>query len=288
VVPSQIKLRELTTESDYAACVGLQRATWGAGFTEVVPPSLLMISQKVGGIAAGAFDVRGRMLGFVWGMTGIRRRQPVHWSHMLAVAADQHGRGIGQLLKQYQRSLLLKQGVGLMHWTFDPLVSRNAHLNLNRLGVRIDSYVPDYYGADTDSELHSGLGTDRFIVAWHLRERRVSRALSGNPVASYRRFARSAVVGSALRADGQPDPTIQPLPDAPSVLVECPVDIHAIKRVDPSRAWQWRQVTRRAFLHYLGAGYRVEGIFRNRDETRAFYALARAGRTRRTRRAGRT
>ncbi len=76
--------------------------------------------------------------------------------------------GIGRRLKLYQRSLVAELGVTQILWTFDPLVSRNAHLNLNALGARVTDYVPDMYGADTGSALHQGIGTDRFVVAWEV------------------------------------------------------------------------------------------------------------------------
>jgi predicted GNAT superfamily acetyltransferase len=195
---------------------------------------------------------------------------------MLAVTGEERGAGLGQRLKRFQRDLLIRRGVDVMYWTFDPLVARNAHLNLNRLGARIEAYAPDYYGADTDSELHSGLGTDRFIVEWRLREARTRRALAGSPpVADYARFDATPIVDSAMRADGSPDPCDQPLPPARDVRVEVPVDVQAVKRADPATAWRWREVTRRAFLHYLGAGYAVRGIYRSPDGLRAFYLLSR-------------
>jgi predicted GNAT superfamily acetyltransferase len=267
-----ITFRELHTHAEYDECVAIQKETWGAPFTEIVPASILMICQKVGGVVAGAFGPDGRMLGFVFGLTGIKDGRPAHWSHMLAVRDDLRGSGLGQQLKWYQRTLLLKRGVDVMYWTFDPLVSRNAHLNLNRLGAEIQAYVPDYYGADTDSELHSGLGTDRFIVAWKLRGPRTRRAQAGRPVTTYSRHTDAPVVDSLTVGDIGSIPEERDLPDSEWVRVEVPADIQAVKKHDPGVAWQWRAVTRRAFLHYLAKGYGVDGIYRDADG-RSFYVL---------------
>ena len=79
-----VVLRPLRSRDDYRQCEALERETWGQDFSECVPSSILMISQKVGGVAAGAFDSDGRMVGMVYGLTGPRRGEIVHWSHMLA------------------------------------------------------------------------------------------------------------------------------------------------------------------------------------------------------------
>ena len=162
-----ITIRPLRTERERRECVALQRVTWGADFDELVPPSMLTVTQKIGGVAAGAFDERDAMLGFVFGMAGVRGGEIVHWSDMLAVRPDARDRGIGRRLKEFQREAALASGATTMYWSYDPLVARNAHLNFNRLGVRVDEYVEDMYGAST-SDLHRGLGTDRFVVFWRL------------------------------------------------------------------------------------------------------------------------
>jgi predicted GNAT superfamily acetyltransferase len=271
-----VTFRELHTHAEYDECVAIQKETWGAPFTEIVPSSILMISQKVGGVVAAAFAPDGRMEGFVFGLTGIKEGKPAHWSHMLAVRNDARGSGLGQDLKWYQRGLLLKRRVDVMYWTFDPLVSRNAHLNLNRLGAEIHAYVPDYYGADTDSELHSGLGTDRFIVVWHLKGPRTSRAKAGRPVTDYGSYSDAPVVDTITVGDIGSIPEEHELPNEPVVRIEVPADIQVVKKTDPGIAWQWRAVTRRAFIHYLGKGYTVEGIFRDGDG-RSFYVMAQGG-----------
>ena len=165
--PALITIRDLSSLRDYAACVELQDSTWGAGFSERVPTAILRVSQLIGGVAAGAFDDTRRMVGFVFGMTGLRNGELVHWSDMLAVREELRGQGIGEQLKQYQRDKVLALGVKSMLWTFDPLQAGNAHFNINHLGALPIEYVKDMYG-NTGSALHGTMPTDRFIVRWPL------------------------------------------------------------------------------------------------------------------------
>lgn len=261
--PRDVVLRPCETYAEYLECVALQKETWGAAFTECVPAAILMVGQKIGGVTAGAFTRDGRMLGFVFGLTGIQDGRPVHWSDMLAVRPEARGHSVGRRLKLYQRELLLARGVETAYWTFDPLVARNAHLNLNRLGAEIAEYMPEMYGEGTGSELHSGLGTDRFVVAWHLRSPRVEAALAGRPPdpAPFRDV---------------PVANEDELPESGAVRVEIPSDIQAVKAESPRQAARWRATTRRALLHYLGRGYRVTALLRD-AESRVFYGLTRAG-----------
>ena len=147
------------------ACVALQHAIWGEGFTDVVPASILKVAQRIGGVVVGAFDPRGQLLGFVFGLTGVERGKIVHWSDMLAVAHSARNLGLGRRLKEHQRSLVRELDASVIYWTYDPLIGRNAHLNFNRLGVRVSEYADDMYGV-TDSVLHGGIPTDRLVVAW--------------------------------------------------------------------------------------------------------------------------
>ncbi|MGH7477871.1 MAG: hypothetical protein ACRELD_16530, partial [Longimicrobiales bacterium] len=175
-----IHIRALTSLDDFKQCVRLQKQTWGEDCSEIVPVSLLRSTPRMGGVIAGAFDDAGRMVGMVFGLTGLSDGTLVHWSDMLAVRPGLRDRGIGERLKRYQRDVLLPTGVRRIDWTFDPLESRNAYLNFRRLGVIAAEYLVDYYGA-TDSPLHEGLPTDRVVANWHIRSRRVTERLGRRP-----------------------------------------------------------------------------------------------------------
>ena len=157
-----VSIRPITDPAELQECVTLQLDTWGQEFADVVPVSMLQITEKMGGVVSGAFDERGKLLGVVYGITGLKDGVLAHWSHMLAVRPAARNGGIGKRLKLHQRDLLLAMNVQTMYWTFDPLVARNAHLNLNKLGAQVHEFVRDMYGASS-SDLHR-LGTDRFIV----------------------------------------------------------------------------------------------------------------------------
>ena len=148
--PETIEIRSLDGLNEFQACVDLQCETWGEGFSDVVPPSVLKVAQRVGGVVLGAFGPDRNLVGFVFGLTGVERGRIVHWSDMLAVRPEARNIGVGRRLKEEQRKVVRELGGDVIYWTFDPLVGRNAHLNLNKLGVRVSEYVVDMYGI-TDS-----------------------------------------------------------------------------------------------------------------------------------------
>jgi chorismate synthase len=266
-----IVLRPLASNADYDEAVTLQDEIWGAGFSDRVPASILRVGQKVGGVSAAAFDANGRMLGFVFGLTGVRGGRLVHWSDMLAVREDARGKQLGERLKHYQREVVRDLGVQTMYWTFDPLVARNAHFNLNRLGASIADYIPNFYGSNTGSILHGALPTDRFVAEWEITPgARTPTARTGailNPNAD---APRTTVVH-----DGKPR-VIDPLPDAATVRVSIPSDIEPVLASDADMALAWRLAARQAITHYLARGYRVTAFHRGDERELPAYELTRS------------
>jgi len=258
--PEELELRDLAAPNDVDQCIALQRATWGNDFRELVPPAVLHIAQEVGGLAVGAFDDEGSLVGFVFGITGPREGRLTHWSHMLAVREDRRDAGVGRILKQHQRQRLLELGVGSVLWTFDPLVARNAQLNLNRLKVRVLEYVEGMYGENPKSKTDSVIGSDRLVVEWVI-------AGEGAPPTARELPPVTPVVSSGA-VGAEPD-----LADARAVLVEIPPDIQSLKIDQPKVAVAWRSSTRRAFTHYLGLGYGIAAFERSPDRSRCYYVV---------------
>lgn len=256
-----LEIRELSSLDELHACVRLQREVWGADFTEVVPASLLKVNREVEGVTAGALAPDGELVGFVYGLTGIRAGRPSHWSHMLGVRASHRGMGIGFRLKQFQRDYLLARGVEEMRWTFDPLVAGNAHFNLNLLGAGVETYLVDAYG-DTGSGIHS-LGTDRFVARWWLpRGAEGSHGPRGASV-DWSLAATLPASGGWPNGNGWPQ----------AVRIAVPGDILDLKRRAPEEAGAWRRSTRDAFQSALRAGYRVVGFSRPAGSSVGHYLL---------------
>ena len=263
-----IDIHPLRTLEELRACVDLQRDTWGAQFTDVVPASILKVSQRVGGVAAGAFDEGGKLLGFVYGLTGIEKGRIVHWSDMLAVRPEARNLGLGRRLKEYQRGIMKQLGGVVIYWTYDPLVARNAHLNFNVFGVRAAEYVDDMYG-DTDSPLHSGIGTDRFIVAWPVADDQVQERLKETHGAGADAVLRQSPI---LNAGNRPPEENQEL--GARARVEVPADINTMQETDRAQAIAWRRSTRAAFRRALAAGMSVQGFIIDDCAQRGYYLLA--------------
>lgn len=270
---SDFTIRPFETIEEFRDCVRFQEEIWGAGFSERVAVAILKVSQRLGGIASGAYDENGEMAGFVYGMTGVESGEIVHWSDMLAVRRGLQNTGLGARLKAYQRDTLLAQGITRMLWTFDPLESKNAHLNLNKLGAVAREYVPDIYG-QTDSPLHQGIGTDRFVATWMMDSERVVERLEigrSGPAAGADDGAVPAFAvfeEGGLLGPGDCDVELE----APLILVPIPSSIQDLKAESLEVALRWRHATREVLSCYIGRGYEARELYRR--ERHSEYLLA--------------
>jgi predicted GNAT superfamily acetyltransferase len=171
-------IRECTTIEEFDRCVALQREAFGLPDLEISPRRHLIVSRQAGGWTLGAF-VADRMVGFVHHLAAVRGDEIFGYSHVMAVAKDYQNKGVGARLKWAQREKALREGRKLIKWTWDPMLARNAHFNLNRLGATVDSYVDDFYGVDYGADERLGLPSDRLSATWHIDSARVHAFAKG-------------------------------------------------------------------------------------------------------------
>lgn len=257
-----ILLRDLESFDDLKQVEAVEREVWGLSELDALPLTLTLASREAGGIWIGAFD-GAKLVGFAFGFLAIEQgRLSVH-SHMLAVLEPYRSLDLGYKLKLAQRERILAlrandARISEMSWTFDPLQSRNAHLNFAKLGVISESYKVDFYGTETSSVLHRN-GTDRLWVRWPLRSRRVEDRLKGKLNRAEMMDAFSTVV-PLVRFDGTGRPLRSDLEAGlgrQRIAIEIPGDIGHVENKDPELAKQWRVDTRWAFRAALGSGFFV-------------------------------
>lgn len=268
---TSIEIRPLVTSAELQACVDLQHATWGSEFSDVVPVSILKVSQRVGGVSAGAFDADNSLLGFVFGLTGIERGRVVHWSDMLAVRPDARNLGLGRRLKDYQRNAVRALGGVVIYWTYDPLIARNAHLNFNRLGGRLAEYAEDMYGV-TDSVLHGGIPTDRIVVAWPTRDEDIDHNIAATQQALASSDCRNAPIVDEEFIEGAEGAAILPH----CVRIAVPDDGEKLLAAAPDEALRWRLAVRRAMQWALGLGYAITAFRAGTAEEGGYYIMTKS------------
>src|SRR6476620_2340261 len=175
---SELEIRQVKTIEEYNACVLLQRDVFGLPDLEISPRRHLIVSEQAGGWTLGAF-VADELVGFVHHLAAVRGNEIFGYSHMMAVAAEYQNKGVGAHLNWAQRTRALGEGRDFIKWTFEPMRARNAHFNLNRLGVVIREYAVNFYGTDysldpaEEGSGVSGMDSDRLFASWELRSRRV-------------------------------------------------------------------------------------------------------------------
>ncbi|MGH9753118.1 MAG: GNAT family N-acetyltransferase [Blastocatellia bacterium] len=233
IIPTHT-IRQCETLEEFEACLQMQRDVWQFSDLDVTPLRSFVITRHVGGFTLGAFDTSNKLLGFAHALAAFDEKlRPYYYSQMLAVEPRLQNAGIGVRLKLAQRDHALKTGVPLITWTFDPLQSRNAYLNIVKLGGVVRRYCVNYYGVSS-SAFHRGLDTDRLFVEWWARAPHVAGALEG-----------------VRRAD------------KPEAVVEAPRDIEAIKRRDMDEARHWQLRIREGFQKCLNEGLYCAGFEAN-------------------------
>jgi len=271
-------IRPLSTLHDCRRVAAIERLVWGyTDGEDVVPPAVLIVSIKRGGILLGAFDEGDELQGFVYSTPGLKDARPMQWSHMLAVLPGARHAGLGRRLKLAQRDAALAMGLDLIEWTFDPLQALNAHFNA-RLGAVLEEYEENVYG-ESSSPLHRGAPTDRFVAAWRIATPHVERRIdaAGMPTVRDSRVLSAPVVNPSRTHGGWLAPGAADLThDGPRLLVEIPTGFDRMLAVDPPLALDWRLSTREIFQILFRRGYRVVDFLLAQEAGRGQYLLARA------------
>ncbi len=229
-------ITELTSLDELRELAALLAVIWERPGEPPLDIGTLRALSHSGNYVAGA-HADGRLIGGVVGWLGGDPRDHLHMhSHILGVLPDTEARGIGFSLKQHQRTWCIERGVMSMEWTFDPLVRRNAHFNLNKLGADAVEYLVNFYGT-MDDGLNAGEESDRLLIRWTLESPKAIAAATGRPI-------ESQVTDDHL-------------------IVAVPEDIVAIRRHDPELARRWRHRVRESLGGAMSRGYRVAGLSRN-------------------------
>ncbi|HET6846951.1 MAG TPA: GNAT family N-acetyltransferase [Anaerolineales bacterium] len=266
-------IRLLESHEDMPAVEQLQREVWPGSETDIVPAHLLITAVHNGGVVLGAFE-EDKLVGFVFGFPGIESTPDgprlKHCSHMAGVLPSHRDRGVGYALKRAQWQVVRHQGLDHITWTYDLLLSRNAYLNISRLGAVCSTYRRSEYGEMRDG-LNAGLPSDRFQVDWWLNTTRVERRLGKRarppltPVA-VRRMGVHPLYEVRRDAAGRPRPPEHiPSLDDQLVAAEIPADFMSIKADDLGLARDWRFFAREFYETAFAAGYIVTDFAFDRD-----------------------
>ena len=273
----------LETPEQMTQVEALQRIVWPGSETDVIPAHMLLASGHNGALVIGAYAGE-ELVGVVFGFPALDfvPDGPVlkHHSHILAVLPEWRSRGVGFALKRAQWQMARKQGINRITWTYDPLMSRNANLNIANLGAVCSTYIRSYYGEMRDG-LNVGLASDRFQVDWWLNTPRVEWRLGKRARGNFGlKHFQQAGIYPLYEASLSPAGLLLPPKACPPLekrllLAEIPDDFLALKAGDMQIALDWRMFTREFFETAFSNGYLVTDFIYEpgADRPRSFYVL---------------
>jgi predicted GNAT superfamily acetyltransferase len=206
--------------------------TWAMDSGTEITPNLLQAMVHSGAYLSGAF-IDKKCVGAAFAFPATTEGLHLH-SHMTAVLYEYRDQGIGYALKIDQWRWAKKNSYKEITWTFDPLVARNAKLNLIKLGCDISDYYPNFYG-DMPDALNAGDESDRIMASW--------KVVGDQPVAK----------------------SLIPNPDKSDTLIKIPEDIVAIRSEDISENLKWRRNVRDEFMRAFEKGGKVVGFSANNE-----------------------
>lgn len=261
-----VQYRLVTEVRELREVVNLQKMVWGP---DVVSSMQHMSAVTLhGGAVIGAF-CEEVLIGFCYGFIGYDGKNPYVGSHMMAIHPKYRDRGIGMRLKLEQRLWAMQAGYSKIVWTFDPFESRNAYLNICKLGGTVSKYLTDFYGLDT-----AGYSTDRFLVEWLLSSDRVVRSISGqqkqiDDTSDYTRLLTVEYMDAKLTGIGDMA-LMRLIGKSHGLRLPIPRDASKLKQSQPDvyKVWQWhfRELAMAAFAN----GYQVVSCRQSEPEVQDY------------------
>jgi len=227
-----VVINELATFQQLSAARLIFDSVWSMDAGTEVTPNLLQAMVHSGAYLSGAF-IDNKIVGAAFAFPATNGGLHLH-SHMTAVLDEYRDKGVGYALKVDQWNWAKKEKYSHLSWTFDPLVRRNAKLNIVKLGVDVSAYYPDFYGAMPDA-LNAGDESDRLMVSWSTDiDEPKARELITHP---------------------KPD----------DILIKIPEDIVAIRSKNQSESMKWRRQVRDQFLAAFEKNGKVIGFSANNE-----------------------
>ena len=227
-----IQARELKSLQDQDSGRKIFDLTWAMDAGTEITPNLLQAMVHSGAYLSGAF-IENKIVGAAFAFPATNNGLHLH-SHMTAVLDEYRDKGVGYALKVDQWNWAKKKNYSHLSWTFDPLVRRNAKLNIVKLGVDISSYYPNFYGAMPDA-LNAGDESDRLMVLW------------------------------STDIDEPKARELITHPKSDDILIEIPEDIVAIRSRNQSESMKWRRHVRDQFLAAFEKNGKVVGFSVNNE-----------------------
>lgn len=266
-----IEFRILTEMAELEQVCDLEYEIWGHNKAAATPAVVMKVTNAHGGVTVGAYD-GDRMVGMAWAFAVPRPEDEVAlWSHVAGVLPEYRSQGVGFGLKKTQREWGLANGYKTMHWTFDPMQSKNANFNFRILGAVVRKYKPNFYGQMQDS-INPGLPSDRFEATWVLDSDWVSEAMKGKPrpplTDHFPRDKFLVYYRSSVMAINHHRAL-----DYPYYAVEIPLDFAGLAKASPDKVAGWQYHVREAMLKALEAGYTV--VDHVREGSRCWHVLVR-------------
>jgi len=238
----------------------LQRKAWGMDDLDIIPTHAMYAAEEAGGQILCAFLPSGEPIGFSLAFLAHDKanREKYLYSHMMGIVPEFQSRDFGFQLKMAQKKHALTENIQRIDWTYDALLTRNANLNIRKLGGKVRTFHQNLYGR-VRSDLYGDVLTDRFIVSWNLTSAiPVAFPTDVTPITTVRE-SRPHLISSALTSGY----------DNLEFIV--PLDHATMRKTDPTRARAWQDAVRAVSAQLLNGEYEITSFrINNSDESGSY------------------